>query len=56
MSMATFARYRLGPIPAVAVTPVSLSTSRIRRIASVWASVWYMRRYSVASINTSSME
>ena len=53
--MATLQRYRLGPMPAVAVMPVSRSTSRTRRIARSWAEVLYMRRYCVASMNTSSM-
>ena len=34
MSMAILHRYKLVPMPAVAVTPVSCSTSRIIRMAN----------------------
>lgn len=37
MSMASFARYRFVPMPAVAVMPVSASTSRTSFMASSWA-------------------
>ena len=39
MFIASFARYRLVPIPAVAVMPVVYNTSRIMVMARSWADI-----------------
>ena len=39
MSIASFVRYRLVPIPAVAVMPVVYNTSRIMVMARSWADI-----------------
>ena len=39
MSIASFARYRFVPIPAVAVMPVVYNTSRIMVMARSWADI-----------------
>ena len=56
MSIATFARYILVPIPAVAVMPVSARISRTMVRAIACGPMPSERRYGVASINTSSIE
>ena len=39
VAIASFAKYRLVPIPAVAVMPVVYSTSRIMVMARSWADI-----------------
>ena len=56
MSMAIFAKYRLVPIPPVAVIPWVASTSRIMVVTSSWAVIPYKFKYGVKSMKLSSIE